>query len=130
MPAGGDLFGLQASHEGLEQPGQFAGSLDRDFMIGVKEHQPSAGDCGDDGIAGLALYGRLQPQVLIVDILLPGIDGATLITSLRSHPQFAHVVERCLEIDPDCRWQSARDVKLELDWGGRSSPAAPMAAVR
>ncbi|HEY9027582.1 MAG TPA: response regulator [Burkholderiaceae bacterium] len=43
----------------------------------------------DDGIAGLALYGRLQPLVLIVDILLPGIDGATLITSLRSHPQFA-----------------------------------------
>jgi excisionase family DNA binding protein len=43
----------------------------------------------DDGIAGLALYGRLQPQVLIVDILLPGIDGATLITSLRSHAQFA-----------------------------------------
>ncbi len=24
-----------------------------------------------------------------MDILLPGIDGATLITSLRSHPQFA-----------------------------------------
>jgi excisionase family DNA binding protein len=45
----------------------------------------------DDGIAGLALYGQLQPQVLIVDILLPGIDGAMLITSLRSHPQF----ERC-----------------------------------
>jgi len=44
----------------------------------------------DDGIAGLALYGQLQPQVLIVDILLPGIDGAALITSLRSHPQFAN----------------------------------------
>lgn len=43
----------------------------------------------DDGIAGLALYGQLKPQMLIVDILLPGIDGATLITSLRSHPQFA-----------------------------------------
>jgi len=43
----------------------------------------------DDGIAGLAMYGELKPQVLIVDILLPGIDGATLITSLRSHPQFA-----------------------------------------
>jgi len=27
--------------------------------------------------------------VLIVDILLPGIDGATLITSLRSQAQFA-----------------------------------------
>lgn len=43
----------------------------------------------DDGIAGLALHGRFQPQVMIVDILLPGIDGATLITSLRTHPQFA-----------------------------------------
>lgn len=43
----------------------------------------------DDGIAGLALVGQLKPRVLIVDILLPGIDGATLITSLRSHPQFS-----------------------------------------
>jgi excisionase family DNA binding protein len=43
----------------------------------------------DDGIAGLALAGQLRPHVLVVDILLPGIDGGTLITSLRSHPQFA-----------------------------------------
>jgi CheY-like chemotaxis protein len=43
----------------------------------------------DDGIAGLAMAGQLQPQVLLVDILLPGIDGATLITGLRSHAQFA-----------------------------------------
>lgn len=42
----------------------------------------------DDGIAGLALAGQLQPEVLLVDILLPGIDGATLITALRSHPAF------------------------------------------
>ena len=39
----------------------------------------------------VAMAGRLQPQVMIVDILLPGIDGATLITSLRSHPQFAGI---------------------------------------
>lgn len=43
----------------------------------------------DDGIAGLALYGEIKPDVLIVDILLPGIDGAALVSSLRSHPQFA-----------------------------------------
>lgn len=42
----------------------------------------------DDGIAGLAMYGQWQPDVLIVDILLPGIDGAALITSLRTHEQF------------------------------------------
>ena len=43
----------------------------------------------NDGIVGLALCGQLQPDILIVDILLPGIDGPTLITSLRSQPQFA-----------------------------------------
>jgi excisionase family DNA binding protein len=43
----------------------------------------------NDGITGLAMYGQLQPEILIVDILLPGIDGATLITTLRSRPQFA-----------------------------------------
>lgn len=43
----------------------------------------------DDGIAGLAMAGKLEPEVLLVDILLPGIDGATLITGLRSHPGFA-----------------------------------------
>ncbi|RZL31761.1 MAG: DNA-binding protein [Rubrivivax sp.] len=42
-----------------------------------------------DGIAGLAMAGRLEPDLLLIDILLPGIDGAALITSLRSHPQFA-----------------------------------------
>jgi len=41
-----------------------------------------------EGIAGLAMAGQLQPDVLIVDILLPGIDGAALLTSLRSHAQF------------------------------------------
>lgn len=44
-----------------------------------------------DGIAGLAMCGKLEPDVLIVDILLPGLDGAALITSLRSHPQFARL---------------------------------------
>jgi len=43
----------------------------------------------NDGITGLVSFGHLQPDLLMVDILLPGIDGAALITSLRSHPQFA-----------------------------------------
>lgn len=43
----------------------------------------------DDGFAGLAMAGQLQPDVLLIDILLPGMDGATLIASLRSQPAFA-----------------------------------------
>ncbi len=57
----------------------------------MREHFPHVSLLvADDGIAGLAMVGQLQPEVLIVDILLPGIDGATLIMSLRSHPQFAN----------------------------------------
>lgn len=56
----------------------------------VKRELPEAElHVASDGIAGLALAGRLEPDVLLIDILLPGIDGAALITSLRSHPQFA-----------------------------------------
>jgi excisionase family DNA binding protein len=46
-------------------------------------------EVADDGITGLAMAGRLQPDLLMVDILLPGIDGAMLISTLREHPQFA-----------------------------------------
>lgn len=56
----------------------------------IRQHFPNVDlRVADDGIAGLAIYGQFQPDILIVDILLPGIDGPTLITSLRSHPQFA-----------------------------------------
>lgn len=52
-------------------------------LPGVELHVAS------DGISGLAMYGSLQPDVLLVDLLLPGIDGATLIAGLRTSPQFS-----------------------------------------
>ncbi|MDB5893169.1 MAG: DNA-binding protein [Rhodoferax sp.] len=57
----------------------------------VKQYLPEAQlQTAGDGIIGLAMYGKFQPDVMLVDILLPGIDGATLIATLRSHPQFAN----------------------------------------
>ncbi len=38
--------------------------------------------------------------------------------------KLAHVVERCLAQDPEDRWQSARDVKSELEWAA----VAPVSA--
>ena len=55
----------------------------------VRQHLPTAElHVADDGFVGLALAGQLHPDVLLVDLLLPGIDGATLISSLSQHPQF------------------------------------------
>jgi Tol biopolymer transport system component len=36
-------------------------------------------------------------------------------------PQFAHVIERCLAGEPENRWQSASDVKRELEWAGKTA---------
>ncbi len=38
-------------------------------------------------------------------------------------PTLAHVIERCLATDPESRWQSATDLKLELGWVGKQQPA-------
>jgi Tol biopolymer transport system component/predicted Ser/Thr protein kinase len=31
-------------------------------------------------------------------------------------PQLAHVIDRCLAPEPESRWQTARDMKAELEW--------------
>ena len=55
----------------------------------IGQHFPDARlHLANDGISGLAKFGQIQPDCLLVDILLPGIDGATLITTLRSDPLF------------------------------------------
>jgi eukaryotic-like serine/threonine-protein kinase len=45
-------------------------------------------------------------------------------------PQFAHVVERCLAREAENRWQTASDVKAELEWTAKVQPASAAAAVR
>jgi Tol biopolymer transport system component len=51
-----------------------------------------------------------------------------------SPPALDHVVRRCLEKNPDDRWQSAQDVAAELQWiseaGSQAGTAAPVSARR
>ena len=54
------------------------------------------------------------------------------VTSLQplTPPALEHVIRRCLEKDPEDRWQSAHDVKTQLDWiadaGSKAGVAAPV----
>jgi excisionase family DNA binding protein len=57
----------------------------------VKQKFPTVNlNIANDGITGLVSFGHLQPDLIIVDILLPGIDGATMITGLRRHALFGN----------------------------------------
>jgi eukaryotic-like serine/threonine-protein kinase len=40
----------------------------------------------------------------------------------RLSPKLAHVIERCIAQDPDDRWQTARDVRSELEWAAKNPP--------
>lgn len=42
----------------------------------------------EDGILGLIKAGELRPDVVLIDLLLPGVDGATLISRLREYTLF------------------------------------------
>lgn len=63
----------------------------------------------------------LARQILVEQVPVPGehVPG-----TLR------HVLERCLAKDPLNRWQTARDVKLELEWAATTPDAAPAATLR
>jgi eukaryotic-like serine/threonine-protein kinase len=65
---------------------------------------------------------------LIASILTqqpPAISSARIpIDSTHSLVALDHIVERCLAKSPDERWQTARDVELELEWIAREIPRA------
>jgi len=50
----------------------------------------------------------------------PALDGVPA--------RLAHVIERCLAGEPDDRWQSAGDVRGELEWAARSTSQSVAAA--
>lgn len=58
----------------------------------MQEHFPDAElHVANEGFSGLAMLGMLDPDVLLLDMMLPGMDGGTLIGALRANPSFAHV---------------------------------------
>lgn len=44
-------------------------------------------ECASDGYTGLIQIGRLRPALLVLDIMMPGINGLELLHRLRSRPE-------------------------------------------
>lgn len=70
----------------IEDSGHFQGVIK---LLLQRSHPQVTLHVASDAVVGLALCGAVRPDVLMVDLLLPGIDGVTLIGSLRSQKHFA-----------------------------------------
>ena len=99
----------------------------------------------DQTITGSAVMGTpayMAPEQMTgkeadarADIYALGLVLCEMATGTRAAPgqippmeklplQLGHVIERCLAPDPDDRWQSASDIKKELEWAGKFQPPA------
>lgn len=57
------------------------------FLLGARGHQVSA---AVDGISGIRMAQTLQPDVILLDIQLPGMHGYDVAQRLRQIPELAH----------------------------------------
>lgn len=46
----------------------------------------------NDGIQGLAMVKREHPDLVLLDLMLPGIDGVEICTSIKKHPDTQHTL--------------------------------------
>jgi serine/threonine protein kinase len=90
------------------------------FALGVLLYEMASGEKAFEGDSQASLIASVltaRPPSL-ASLLSPRGDDSILALD--------HVVERCLARNPDDRWQTMRDVRLELEWvaqGGRSRPS-------
>ena len=65
--------------------------LQRDVLADVLARAGYAVEVAADGIAALAAVRASAPDVLVLDLLLPGLDGASVLAELRRDPALARV---------------------------------------
>src|SRR5689334_9237750 len=86
-----------------------------------------------DSLSDIFSFGLVLYEMLTGKRAFEGPSPASIIAAILERPApsiqavappaLEHLLQRCLKKDPEERWQSARDIKAELDWIA-SDPAA------
>jgi serine/threonine protein kinase len=88
------------------------------FAFGVVVYEMATGKKAFEGKSQASLMAK------ILETDPPAMTSLTPMTP----PALDHVVKRCVEKDPDERWQSAKDICEQLRWISDSGPQAGMTA--
>jgi signal transduction histidine kinase len=62
----------------------------REYLVRLLSPRFSV-ECAEDGRSALARARRETPDLVLSDVMMPGIDGVALLRALRSHPKTSHV---------------------------------------
>lgn len=81
------------------------------FSLGLEGHEIVR---ADDGRAALALAERIHPDAIILDVMMPLVDGFTATRRLRQLPAFAHtpivlLTARATDADVWEGWRAGAD---------------------
>jgi CheY-like chemotaxis protein len=63
----------------------------RDLLRAVLEYCGAQVVSAESAVAGLASLGRVRPDVVVCDLVMPGDDGYALVRALRTRASVAHV---------------------------------------
>jgi Tol biopolymer transport system component len=108
----GEILGTFQYMSPEQITGQDAGPESDIFSFGLVLYEMLTGKRAFDGSTPASVIAAIleRPAPSVADVAPPVLD---------------RVLKRCLEKDPDNRWQSARDLKAELEWIGKEPETAP-----
>ena len=113
----GEILGTFQYMSPEQVTGQDAGPRSDIFSFGLVLYEMLTGKCAFEGSSPASVIAAImeRPAPSIADVAPPALDRS---------------LQRCLAKDPEDRWQSARDLKAELEWiasapeSGKANPAS------
>ncbi|MFC7541293.1 response regulator [Siccirubricoccus deserti] len=78
----------------------------RDLLARFLQREGFAVRCAADGAAGLAMARELRPTAVLLDVMMPRMDGWAVLSALKADPELAEVPVVMVTIVQERGWPS------------------------